>query len=1417
MIDQSHGTGERIADRLRGRQMLVTGSTGLLAKVFTEKLLRCVPEIGGIHLLVRRRRSDRLSSEQRVEREVLGSTVFDRLRALIGPRFESLCREKIHVVNGDLTKEHFGLADNEYEALAGRIDTVVNSAATVTFDERLDIARSLNALGPSRLMRFARDCGNVPFMQVSTCYVSGRKTGDIPEELHGSLQGASVDFDAVIEEMKRECDRIMEESGSGGESERKNLIAAGMDFSHRYDRNDTYTFTKWLGEQLVDRDRGDVPVVILRPAIIESSLEEPVPGWIDGLRMADPMIIAYGRGNLTDFPGKPDVPIDVIPVDLVSNAMIAALEAPGTSPGLKVYQVGSSAGNTMLVSEFVRYLEEGFQRRPMLDDNGRPIRVGSFGIVDLESYHHKCDRQLARAVRYREWLTRWNVSPQKRRRISSTIVRIEQLKYFASIYSPYTHLDCRFLDGRLRALADSLHPEDRKAFPFDVAAIDWREYVVNRHVPGLRKFVLASAREGQQPIPMPRDAVPDDAGVQLSIQKATTIFDAFQHTAKLCGEKVALQMGRGRRWVRYTFQDALSATASIARRFDEFGLAPGDRVAICGENGPSWALTYLAAMRAGLTAVPLDPQLPAEEILGCGRFAGVKLVCAGKSVVDAIRAASEATAGETNSPSIVEMAEPFIPPPGASRDESRPSPLVRGDHVASILFTSGTTVAPKGVQLTHTNLLSNARAIAKAQPLGPRDNFLSVLPLHHALEFTGGFLLPLTSGVTITYVERLKGPEIIQAMRLTKTTVMLVVPKLLKLFLDGIERQVAESGLSVRAAFKMLGLVSDVSRRQLAKRAFGKVHRQFGGHLRLFVCGGSALDPELHSAFGRLGFIVSEGYGLTETSPVLTVNPPDGGKPGSVGKALSGVELDIRDPNRDGIGELWARGPNVMTGYLDNEAATSAVMRDGWFRTGDLCRFDSDGYLYVVGRVTDTIVTDAGKNVYPDEVEVRYKDLPNVKELCVLGMPNATGMGESVHAVIVPNPSSAPDFDPSTLQRTIRETIASVGETVPSHQRIQAVHFWEQELPKTSTLKAKRAEIRARLLEGGGADGRTGRGRVASVEQAPAKADELTDAQRFIYELLARVTQQPISTIQPESNLLLDLGIDSLMKLQLIHELESGFGLRCPDETMTAMSTVRSILTWVGNRRLANERPGAGKSWHAMLHRSNTADLNGGQMPNGRTIAPLRWAARGSLSLFFNSYVRIRAEGVRHIPAEGPFILAANHASHLDSASVLTAVGGRRRVWVAAAADYFFDTRLKSWVFERLFDAIPFDRHAEGIVGLRRCIEILKRSEGLLVMPEGTRSTTGRIQSFKIGVAVMAIEAKAPVIPVRIDNAYELLPKGNVLVRPGVVRVAFGPPVTVEGYRAVEDIEEQYKMYREMTALVQDRVEAMGDGRESET
>ena len=207
---------------------------------------------------------------------------------------------------------------------------------------------------------------------------------------------------------------------------------------------------------------------------------------------------------------------------------------------------------------------------------------------------------------------------------------------------------------------------------------------------------------------------------------------------------------------------------------------------------------------------------------------------------------------------------------------------------------------------------------------------------------------------------------------------------------------------------------------------------------------------------------------------------------------------------------------------------------------------------------------------------------------------------------------------------------------------------------------------------------------------------------------------------------------------------------------------------------------------------------------------PLRWAAQGGVLLFFNSYVRVKARGVENVPKSGPFILAANHSSHLDSGAVLKAVGGRRRVWIAAAEDYFFNTWAKRWVFGRLFDAIPMDRRSEGVTGLRRCIEMLGRGEGVLVLPEGTRSTTGRIQRFQIGAAVMAVEANAPVVPVRIERAFELLPKGRMLVRPGVVAVTIGEAISPESYRG-GDVDAQHRLYHELTSRIQASVEALGE------
>ncbi len=1434
---------ERIADRLAGQEILVTGATGFLAKVFVEKLMRAVPKIGRIHLVIRPR-SDGTSAALRARKEVFGSNAFDRLRAAWGPAFDERCREKVNVVSGDLTLTRFGLSEDAYAALAERVTLVVHSAATVTFDERLDWALALNIDGCRRLLRFAKDCGNAPLMQVSTAYVGGVQTGDVPEELipeghtvasylaarsasaDGEIPAGTFDPEEMVDLLNRLVAEVKERFAGDSSACRRELIDLGMRLAQEHGWHDTYTFTKWLAERVVNRDRDEVPLVIFRPAIIEGSYEEPAPGWIDGLRMADPLILAYGRGKLKEFPGDADVCVDLIPVDFVANAMIATLPAGKRGRSLEIYHCGSGARNPANMEDIVEAVEQAFRRRPMRDESGRPVRVSRLELIKKQQFIDRWQGRLSRVRRIRRILKTTQLAPRYRRRLAATEARIAQLIYFVRIYSPYTHLRSRFLDDRLYRVHQAMHPLDREEFHFDAARIDWHDYLVHRHVPGVRHFVLGSGTELEAPMLAASYAVEDESPDApppmqvLSALRGESLFDVFENAADAYPKRIALQVRRNGRWIRYTYRDALATTAAIARRFVEYGLRPGDHVAICSENRPEWGLTYLAAMRQGLTVVPIDSQLPAEEVVAQSRYADVKLICAGRTTVARIRTELEKGPSD-ESINLVELNPTFVPPPGTSRDPGPEPATVTGDHIASIVFTSGTTVAPKAVMLRHRNFLSNARSLVHVQPVRTDDQFLSVLPLHHVFEFTGGFLVPLANASTVTYVEQLTGAEISSLMRATGTTVMMVVPRLLKLFYDGIERKVSESGRLARSLFRLMGWLSDRTSGKAGAFLFDRVHRQFGGRLRLFVSGGSALPVSLYHSFRRMGFSVCEGYGLTETAPVLTANPLSRSRAGSVGLALPEVELDIRNQNASGVGELWVRCPNLMAGYYKNQQATDEAIVDGWFRTGDLCRLDSDGSLYVTGRVKDVIITAAGKNVYPDEIETYYTDLPYVAEMCVLAMPSPDGIGDSIDAVMVLDLDSVADVDRSSVEDEVRRSVVQISERMPSYQRVQNIHFWTTELPKTSTMKVRRSVVAKRLIE---------RERPERMSR-PALARDSRNAndgvtrrgnspnEAWLCDVLSRLTKHSASQILPEANLLLDLGVDSLMKVELLGEIETHFGFQLPDQVAMRVGRVSDLSALIRDRRPANGKArGRGDGRRLTVKR----DGNGREEkkrytgePTPLPLLPLRWTLRGGIGLFFRSWVRVDTRGLENIPQKGAFVLAANHSSHLDSAALMTAIApalrsSGRRVYVAGAEDYFFNNRLKAMVFGDLCDTIPFDRSSDGIEGMRRCARVLSRGHPLLVFPEGTRSVTGEIQPFKFGAVVLASEASVPIVPVRIENTYELFPKGHRLVRPGVVRIAFGPCLAPVRVASLRNIDDRYAAYRDLAAKVQHAVESLG-------
>ncbi len=528
---------QSIAEFLSGKTLFVTGATGFLAKGFVEKVLFSAPEVARIYLLIRpRSRSNGqiVSDAERLESEILQSRAFERLRAKWGAAFPSVMSEKVVAVAGDLTEDGLGISTEQRERLAEDVDFVVNYAGTVVFDEPIDSALEQNAMGAARVVAFAKACRKAALVHVSTAYVSGKRTGRIPEvpfpqnkSVSDLINGRAAGFDLqdeidAIRAFTREVEEASREPGleaaflkqlrrqdrgkrvtdyrKAHQVEalrqrwiRKQMVDEGMRRARRHGWNDSYTLTKAMGEQLVVKLRGDLPTVIVRPAIVESSLEDPEPGWVEDLKVADPLIVHYGKGRLSNFPIDPGIVLDIIPVDVLSNAVTAVLPQVHGSGEMKVYHVASGSQNPVRASEMVELVYGYFKSSPMQDRAGRPIDVRPWKFISqrrfrcLVALKYKLPLSLLKAaVDYlpARWVSRY------RRRVSGMEAVLERLESLVDTYCGYTHLDCEFETENTRRLFEALNPEDQREFNFDVTRIDWREYIQEIHIPGLKHHVL---------------------------------------------------------------------------------------------------------------------------------------------------------------------------------------------------------------------------------------------------------------------------------------------------------------------------------------------------------------------------------------------------------------------------------------------------------------------------------------------------------------------------------------------------------------------------------------------------------------------------------------------------------------------------------------------------------------------------------------------------------------------------------------------------------------------------------------------------------------------------------------------------------------------------------------------------------------
>ena len=644
------------------------------------------------------------------------------------------------------------------------------------------------------------------------------------------------------------------------------------------------------------------------------------------------------------------------------------------------------------------------------------------------------------------------------------------------------------------------------------------------------------------------------------------LYRIFEDTVRHFGDRTAVEVQREDSVDRYTYRDLQELTADRASRLRHAGVAPGDRCAILAHNDAHWCAAYLGILAVGGVVVPLDTNYSAAQVATILKDSGARVLFATARLGEVASAALEGLTGvitlDVHAP-----ASEGPPDPAANAGLA-----LEAAAPAVILYTSGTTSDPKGVVLSHGNLLAERDAAFAVVDVGATDSVLGVLPLFHSLAQLANLLLPFAVGARVVYLETLGSQELIRALAERQITIFACVPQFFYLIHERIFREVDQRGTAAKWAFRAMLATSFRLRRigvNLGPWLFGRVHALMGRQMRLFVTGGSKFDPAIGRDLYALGFTVLQAYGLTETSGAAAITTPDEAHFDTVGRPLPGTELKILPP--EGVvgeaadGEIALRGPLVMQGYFNRPDATAAVMRDGWFLTGDLGRVDSRGRLTITGRKKEVIILANGKNLYPEEIEAHYRRSPFVKEICVttLGAEEKPA-GERLYGVVVPDMEVLSARKVVNAGDLLRFELEGLSASLPSYKRVLGYEVWFEPLPRTTTGKLKRHEIVHRLKQNGPASA------DLPVPGAAGWTDDEHD-ERALALVRCRVAGGVVC--RPASNLELDLGLDSMDRVELLTELQHEFGVRVPDDQMHRIFTLGQLVAAVRPGRTVRPRP----------------------------------------------------------------------------------------------------------------------------------------------------------------------------------------------------------------------------------------------------
>jgi len=806
------------------------------------------------------------------------------------------------------------------------------------------------------------------------------------------------------------------------------------------------------------------------------------------------------------------------------------------------------------------------------------------------------------------------------------------------------------------------------------------------------------------------------------------------------GEEVAVRQRRGLRSDSWSYRRIVEEANRLARELDSRGIRKGDAVLLWGENSAEWIIAFFGCLLCGAVIVPIDNGSLPEFAGRVASEVNAKLIFAGRTHhefanVPSIRfdSLSAAIARHDSSP--------------------YPSPALLRQDTLEIIFTSGTTAEPRGVVLSHGNVLANLEPLEheiekylRYEKIFHPLRFLNLLPLSHVFGQMLGVFIPPLLGSTIVFMDSVKPADLSETIRRERVSVLVAVPRFIESLQREIERREERDG-NLDKFSKSFALAKG---KHFLRRwwRFRRVHARLGWKFWAFISGGAALPEQAETFWNRLGYAVIQGYGMTETTSLISLNHPFHSARGSIGKVFPGMEVRVDDS-----GEILVRGEGVSRAYRQRGQTQSLAEADGWFRTGDLAEKDENGHLYFKGRRKNVIVTAAGMNVYPDDLEHALRAQPGVRDCVVIGLER-DGNAEPYAVLLM---DGAPASSPSAIE--------SANQSLAEYQKIRHWSVWpEPDFPRTPTQKPILPRIREAVLKAGETS-------IANANLSTPNVDSLAG-------LVARITGRPVPADVKDPRLEADLHLSSLDRVELMSVLEERYQVDLNEASFQDSATIDQLTKLVAHgagTTVEHVYPSWPQNWLTTLFRL-------------AIYYSLAWPATYLLAA-----PRLRGrENLRSI--RGPVLVVSNHVTYLDIAWVLPALPARLRNRLAtamrgerlaemrrpASANSLFERfmeRLRYFLALSLFNVFPLPKQSGFLQSFSFAGNLVDRGWNVLVFPEGKTTEDGKMTTFRSGIGLLAKQLNIPVVPMFLDGLFDLKQSQRIIARPGHVRVTIGRPL----------------------------------------